>query len=143
MVVGAPPPAPAPAPRYEVAPAPDGDPVVPIVWSSSEPEARARAVAEERALCVFVFAEWSAAAQTVDRTVFVDRDVQRAASAFVMLRLDVSAAEGDAQLYAERYGVRQLPAIVLFDSSLTVRERLEGLVDAQEVSAAMLRAATW
>ena len=49
----------------------------------------------------------------------------------------------DAQLYAERYGFRQLPSIVLFDSSLAARERLEGLVDAGEVVAAMGRAASW
>jgi hypothetical protein len=35
--------------------------------------------------------------------------------AFIALWLDLTSAEGDAELYAQRYGASALPAVALFD----------------------------
>jgi thiol:disulfide interchange protein DsbD len=116
-------------------------PAPPIVWETSEPAARDRARRAGLPLLVWVRADWDAAGLEMERTTWLDPKVREAARPFVALRLDVSAAEGDAQRYAERYEVSQLPMIVLFDARGQRAAALLGYQNPERVVDALHRAA--
>jgi thiol:disulfide interchange protein DsbD len=113
----------------------------PIAWETSEPAARERARRAELPLVVFARAEWDAAGLEMERRVWTDPRVVAAARPFVMLRLDLTAAEGDAERYAERYDVRGLPTIVFFDGRGRRVAALFGLQDPDRLVEALHDAA--
>ena len=91
-------------------------PVHAIAWEASERDARERARRSGLPLIVYARAEWSAGSLEMERRAWVDPRVVAAARGFVALRLDLSDAEGDAELYAQRYGLTALPMTLLFDA---------------------------
>jgi thiol:disulfide interchange protein len=110
-----------------------------IAWVGDEREARERARRLGLPLLVWVRAEWAASALQMERTVWNDPVVARAARGFVALRLDVTEAEGDAELLAQRYAVDSMPATILFDAAGRRVAALRGLVDAAILTAALAR----
>jgi thiol:disulfide interchange protein len=86
-----------------------------MAWERDEGVARARARREGRPLLVYLRADWSAASLWMEREIWSDPRVLAEGGAFVALWLDVTSAEGDAELYAQRYGASALPAVALFD----------------------------
>jgi thiol:disulfide interchange protein len=102
--------------------------VAPIAWLTSEHDARDRARQQRLPLLVYVRADWAAACLEMERRVWLDPGVAAAARAFVALRLDVTEAEGDAELYAQRYGVSGIPEILIVDpAGRTVAHRVGAL----------------
>lgn len=133
-------PAPAPPPPEEVEP-PDPAEPAPIEWETTEREALERARRDGAPMLIFVFAEWSAAAQEVDRRVFGDPKVIRLAHQLVMLRVDVTSDDADASLLAERYAAGQLPTIIVTgDLALEPIARIVGPTEPEDVAEAMARA---
>jgi thiol:disulfide interchange protein len=86
-----------------------------ITWVTSERDARDRARKQNLPLLVYVRADWAAACLEMEHSAWLDPRVIDAARRFVPLQLDVSAAEGDAELYAQRYGVSSIPEIIVVD----------------------------
>lgn len=112
-----------------------------VAWERAEPDARARARREGRPLLVYLRADWSAGSLWMERELWSDPRVVAAARAFVALELDVTRAEGDAELVAQRYGANKLPTIALFDregrsvASLSGEQRPEALLTALSAAA--------
>lgn len=90
-------------------------PAPPLAWERDEAAARARARREGRPLIVYLRADWSAGSLWMDREVWSDARVLAEARAFVAVWLDLTSAEGDAELYAQRYAATAIPAVALFD----------------------------
>ncbi|APR77829.1 Cytochrome c-type biogenesis protein DsbD [Minicystis rosea] len=108
-----------------------------IAWISSEREARERARRLGMPFLVWVRADWDAAGLEMERKSWTDARVVQAASSFVALRLDVSEAEGDAELLAQQYGVDMMPMTILFDASGRKVTVLRGYTDAAALAAAL------
>jgi thiol:disulfide interchange protein len=113
----------------------------PIAWVKSEVDALARARKAGLPMLVWVRADWSASTLAMERDVWVDPRVQRAARPFVSLALDVTEAEGDAERLAERYDVAQVPSLVIIDAHGHPTATLRGLQDAGPILAALRAAA--
>jgi thiol:disulfide interchange protein DsbD len=113
----------------------------PIAWETSEPAARDRARRARLPLLVWLEATWAAPALEMERKTWTDPRVQDAARPFVALRLDLSAAEGDAERYAERYKVDGVPSTILFDAQGRRVATLYGYQDPETIVAALARAA--
>jgi thiol:disulfide interchange protein len=117
--------------------APDGA----IAWETSEPDARARARSRRLPFLVYACAEWSVPCLELDRTVWRAPGVVAAARRFVALRLDLTSAEGDAELFAQRYELTAVPTILLFDAEGRRAASLRGYVDADRLAAELARVA--
>ncbi|MCC6552947.1 MAG: thioredoxin family protein [Polyangiaceae bacterium] len=132
------------APSPIAGPAPPSKPSPParaMEWARDEPEARARARRDGRPLLVYLRADWSAASLAMDRDVWSDPRAIAEARPFVAVLVDLTSAEGDAELYAQRYGVSAVPAIALFDRDGRPAGLLAGARGVDEVAAALRRAA--
>ena len=82
---------------------------------TSERDARDRARLQNLPLLVYVRADWAAPCRALERGAWLDARVLAEARGFVPLRIDVTAAEDDAELYAQRYGVRTIPEVIVVD----------------------------
>ena len=105
----------APAANVAASARPASPGAAPIAWMTSERDARDRARKQSLPLLVYVRADWAAACLEMERSAWLDPRVGAAARPFVALRLDVTEAEGDAELYAQRYGVSGIPEILVVD----------------------------
>lgn len=107
----------------------------PVAWAASPEDALARARREGRPLLVFVRAEWSTAALTMERHVLLSPAVQRAAKPFVAARLDATDDTSSAAGYwLQTLGVVAVPAVVLVAPSGSRREVIDGFVEAEELT---------
>lgn len=86
-----------------------------IAWETEERDARERARRRGLPLLIYVRADWSATALEMERKAWADPRVAEVSRRFVALKLDVSSAEGDAELYAQRYGVPRIPSTLIVD----------------------------
>jgi thiol:disulfide interchange protein DsbD len=112
----------------------------PIAWETSEPDARAKARREGRPMIVYLRAEWTVASLRMERDVWTDERVARAAREFIALKLDLSADDADAELFAERYGAEGIPATVVLNARGDRTAKLIGEVDAPAIIDALRRA---
>lgn len=112
-----------------------------LVWETDEARARARATREGLPLLVFLSADWSAASIAMTREVWSDPRVLVQRTPIVALRLDLSADTPDNELRFAHYGLRTLPATLVFDAEGHEVARLSGLCTVEEVLAAIRRAA--
>lgn len=109
----------------------------PITWERSEPEAKERARREQRPMIVFLRADWAAAALELERAVWADPAVRRAARRFVTVKIDVTAAQADAEFWSQRYGARGIPTTVLLDGEGTKVFTLHGAFAVEELLRAL------
>lgn len=112
-----------------------------IAWRTNEREAREEARRREAPLLVWARADWAAAALSMERSVWTDPRVIRAAAGFVALRLDLTEAEGDAELFAQRYGVDVMPATIVMDAGGRKIAVIRGFADAEALAGALVKAA--
>jgi thiol:disulfide interchange protein len=115
--------------------------VEPVRWEIAEPDARARARREELPMLVYLRADWAVASAQMEREVWTDERVIRASRAFVALKIDLTRAEGDAELYAERYSAPAVPAVLFFDADGRRVGIIAGRTEVGEILEAMERAA--
>jgi thiol:disulfide interchange protein len=111
-----------------------------IAWELDERDARERARRRGLPQIVYLRADWSASSLEMERTTWSDPRVGVASRRFIVLKLDVSSAEGDAELYAERYGVERIPSTLVVDTDGRTVAVLGGAVSADALLAAMRRA---
>jgi thiol:disulfide interchange protein len=112
----------------------------PVRWEIAEPDARARARREKLPMLVYLRADWAVASAQMEREVWTDERVIRASRAFVALKIDLTRAEGDAELYAERYSAPAVPAVLVFDADGRRVGIIAGRTGAGEILEAMERA---
>jgi thiol:disulfide interchange protein len=86
-----------------------------IAWEAEERDARERARRRGLPLLIYVRADWSATALEMERKAWADPRVAEVSRRFVALKLDVSSAEGNAELYAQRYGIERIPSTLIVD----------------------------
>jgi len=110
------------------------------VWETSEPEARAKARRGSRPMIVWARAEWAAPVLQMERSTWTDPRVAAAAQGFVALRLDLTEAEGEAELYAKRYGVDTMPMIIVLDSKGQQVAVVRGMADVAVIVGALEKA---
>lgn len=87
----------------------------PIVWETSELDARERAKKRGLPLVIFACAAWSAACHAMERDVFTDPRVARLGPRFVWLKIDLTETEGEAELVAQRLGISGVPMTMVVD----------------------------
>jgi thiol:disulfide interchange protein DsbD len=91
--------------------------------------ARAQASAQKEGRPIFMdfTAEWCAACKEIERDTFPDERVQKAAGRFVALQLDMTNNDDPAiEQTSERYEIRGLPTLILFDSEGNEAKRFNG-----------------
>ena len=127
--------APTPAPPVPVAssPRPAAPRAAAIAWITSERDARDQARRKNLPLLVYVRAAWAAPCLAMERGAWRDPRVIAAASSFVPLQLDVTEADGNAELYAQRYGVERIPEILIVDPAGRTRATSGGAAAAEEL----------
>ena len=104
-----------------------------IVWMTSERDARDRARLQNLPLLVYVRADWAAPCRALERGAWLDARVLAEARGFVPLRIDVTAAEDDAELYAQRYGVRTIPEVIVVDPAGRTLARSAGAPSVEDL----------
>jgi thiol:disulfide interchange protein len=91
-------------------------------------------------MLIYLRADWAVASLEMDREVWSDARVLREGQRFVPLTIDLTRAEGDAEVYAERYGVPAVPAVLVLDAHGRRVALLSGPTGAEEVLSAMQQA---
>lgn len=82
---------------------------------------------EGKNLLVFVVASWQPQTQHLDRTLWADDDVRRAAAAVVAVRVDASdPSDVVLEHWLTERGIDHVPAVGLLDPDGRVLERLTG-----------------
>ncbi|MFO0616454.1 MAG: thioredoxin family protein [Polyangiaceae bacterium] len=102
------------APSESVREARDEEPITFEAWSD---RLRERARASATPVAVLVCADWLAACPELERDVWTDGGVRAAARAFILARLDVSAASRSDDEARRALGAEHVPALVLIDPS--------------------------
>jgi thiol:disulfide interchange protein len=126
-------PAPAPTPAPE-APAP------PIEWMRSFEDATREALTTRRPLLVYCHADWNGMSLEMERDIWADERVRRAARATVTAALDLSDARAaNANGTLARLGVSHVPTTLLLASDGRELWRIEGLVNVETMLALLAR----
>ena len=105
----------------------------PIAWVPFSEEALARG----RPVLIDFEAAWCLPCREMDRTTFRDPAVVRAASDFVMVKVDVTTEDERASALTGRFGVVGVPTLVLLGPDGRERGRFARLVGAAEMLRAM------
>jgi len=88
-----------------------------LAWRHDEAAAVAGARAEKRPLLVDFTATWCVPCQEFRVKTFADPDVVQELKRFVLVEIDVTKDDDDADQAKARHGAGTLPAVVLYDSS--------------------------
>ena len=101
--------------------------------------ARAKALTEGKPLLMDFTADWCAACKEIERRTFPDERVQEAAGRYISVKLDMTNDSDPAvERTFERFGIRGLPTLILFDSAGEEAKRFFGdFVGPEELSSAM------
>ncbi len=103
------------------------DPAVPIDWLDDREAAVERAVREGKKVLVFVVASWQPQTQHLDRTLWSDDDVRRAAAEVVAVRVDASnPANETLEHWLTERGIDHVPAVGLLHPDGSVIGHLTG-----------------
>jgi len=88
-------------------------------------------------MIVFLRADWSAASLELERAVWTDPAVRRAARRFVAVRVDVTDTQADAEYWSQRYFARGIPTTVLVDAEGKTVATLHGAFPIEELLRAL------
>ena len=112
---GTPPPSPAPGPVPT--------PATGVVWFDKAPTAGlAQARLQERPALAYFQAEWNGFCQRMDTGVFATAEAARALEGVMAVRVDYDKQRE----VADRYRVKEVPAVIWFNPDGTVRDRVDG-----------------
>lgn len=111
-----------------------------IRWLTDDREASELARTTHRPLLVFAGADWAAPTARMDRDVWSDPRVRAKSVGFVMLRLDLTETDVDAEARASRFGVDRIPSVIVFDTTGARVAADAGLTTIDAILAAMDRA---
>lgn len=106
-------------------------PFSPVVFDTARQEARP-------VLLDFV-ADWCLPCHEMDVSTFADPDVQEAAARFTALRADLTTENDVTEELTQRFQVRGVPTVVIFDSTGREAARFVGYVGAEELLTALRR----
>ena len=113
------PPPPSPAP----APAPVQAPGTGVAWFDKAPTSGlAQARLQERPAVVYFRAEWNGFCQRMDSGVFATAEAARALEGATAIRVDYDKQRE----VADRYRVKEVPAVIWFNPDGSVRDRVDG-----------------
>ncbi len=106
----------------------------PFTWLHDEHQALALARTERRPVIIDFWAEWCAACQELDQTVWSDPGVRDEARRFVALKVDGTTDSPAFEAALEKYGVVGMPTVVFIDShGREMPARITGAVPAEEM----------
>jgi thiol:disulfide interchange protein DsbD len=90
-----------------------------------------------RPAVVDFLADWCIPCREMDQTTFVQADVRQQAERFAMFKADITHDSESTSALVERYQVRGVPTVVLFDGAGNEVNRLVGYVGPREMAEAM------
>lgn len=108
-----------------------------IAWQPFEITGLETARRSGRPAMVDFLADWCIPCREMDRTTFRSLQVQELAARFVMFKADITNDSDGTDALVQRYDVRGVPTVLIFDSSGNEVQRLVGYVGAQELIRAM------
>lgn len=100
-------------------------------------EQAARLIGHGRPAVLDFAAEWCIPCREMDETTYADERVLAEARGFHMLKADVTAETPATVEFGEKFDVRGVPTVILFDADGTETQRLVGYTSADELLAAM------
>jgi thiol:disulfide interchange protein DsbD len=105
-----------------------------IPWISSETEAFQNAGAVGKYVLIDFFAEWCAACCELDEKTWPAATVQKAASGFIPLRMDMTGKNIQNTEIQKRYKILGMPTVIITDSQGKEIDRFTGYKSPKEVS---------
>lgn len=114
-------------------------PVDTIPWISSEPQGRAKAIAENKPVLLDFGATWCTVCKKLEAKTFPDARVRAEADRFVAIRV-TATEQDDKQAENDKYRVVGLPTVIVLDSGGTEVARFNELVGPDALVAAMKKA---
>jgi len=105
-----------------------------IPWIFSENEAFLNANAARKYVLIDFFAEWCAACRELDEKTWPDAAVQKAASGFIPLRMDMTEKNIQNTEIQKRYKILGMPTAIITDSQGKEIDRFTGYLSPNEVS---------
>jgi len=111
-----------------------------IQWRVLTPDAIAGLHHDGRPAVIDFGAQWCIPCKEMARTTFVDAEVVRAAAGFDMLRADITEESEHTKTLVERFDVRGVPTVLIYDAKGKEVERLIGYTSADELVTAMKKA---
>jgi thiol:disulfide interchange protein len=109
----------------------------PIAWTDEAGAKRARAA--KRPFLLFFHAAWSASSVVLDRSVWVDEMVRRAARGTICARIDVTDIGPENEDSAARFGIDHVPTVLIIAASGEEVARFEDTASPEQVAAALKR----
>jgi len=108
-----------------------------IAWQPFDVASLDAARRSGRPAVIDFLADWCIPCREMDQTTFVQADVRQQAERFAMFKADITHDSKRTSALVERYQVRGVPTLILFDGTGTEVKRLVGYVGAHELAAAM------
>jgi len=108
-----------------------------IAWQPFDVASLDAARRDGRPVVVDFVADWCLPCREMDETTFVHADVRQQAERFAMFKADITHDSENSSALVERYQVRGVPTLILFDGAGTEVKRLVGFVGGRELAAAM------
>ena len=108
-----------------------------IAWQPLEPASLDAARNSGKPAVVDFVADWCIPCREMERTTFLDARVRHQAERFAMFMADITAESEQVDDLVDRYQVRGVPTVIVFDSSGTEVQRLVGYTGPDEMAKAM------
>ena len=108
-----------------------------IPWQAFEPATLDAARSSGKPAVVDFLADWCIPCKEMEHTTFLDPRVRREAERFTMLKADITNESDQVNDLVERYQVRGVPTVIVFDSSGAEVQRLVGYTGPDEMADVM------
>ena len=106
-------------------------PAAPLMWTSDEKAALARAKEERKPVLIDFAAEWCAPCKKYEREVFTDPAVVERLSGMVLLRVDVTEQNDADAALQQRYKAETLPTLIALSPDGAEKVRISRYLEAE------------